>query len=113
MKHPMVILNEIRNRLSEYAKDEQFKHHAASFERAIISSTRSDFTANPISAVCLSIRGNSGNFYVTDWNACQCVHATKGRKIDGESLHICWHIAFVRAWIAEYAAMEASETQHE
>ena len=106
----MRILGEIRIRLSEYVQDEQNRHHAAAYERAIASSQSAQFVANPISAVCLSVRGNSGNFYVTDWNSCQCSQGVKGRKSEGESMYMCWHVAFVRAWITAYAAMEARET---
>ena len=101
----------LRMKIGEMAKEaseEGRKQEGAAFRRALFATTQKWFSAEPMEDdVSLLIRsGSRKTFYHTDWSSCQCECGTKGRKRDGESINMCWHIALVRAWIAAYAIAE-------
>jgi hypothetical protein len=114
MKPPNEIMHLLRKKLIESAGDafqEGRAQEASAYRRALAATTKDCFNAEVIDDnVSLLIRGTSNQYYLTDWNSCQCDHGIKGRKKeDGEMRSMCWHIALVRAWIAAYIFAETQE----
>lgn len=110
MKAPKEILPALRRSIVQFSADafaDGRKQEAGAYRRALAAVMRSDFSAEPMDDhVSLLVKGSSGQYYIADWTTCQCEHGVKGKKDNGESRYLCWHIALVRAWVSAYVFIE-------